>query len=160
MTDEKNWVRFSVYEWQDVLDKNGRRYGRIQKAFTKSNKVQAEQSPNQPFSFALWPQTRACASFRQVSLGMCLRGFKPNVADEIDRIRRWKRERAASQTGPAPRSPRQSEKCLNEVYQECGQQQQQEAGGDPNPKLLAWKENNEHDEKIHISYPQASCCLW
>jgi len=158
MTDEKNWGAVPVYEWQDVLDKNGKKIWDESKKRYKSNKVQAGTEPKPTFQLRSMAQTRACAkAFRQVlSWVVVLGGFKPNVAEELIDSQMEEKKEQPPQTGPAPQIGRKSEKSSNEVVPEGGQQQQQgQPDGDPDPKLLAWKENNEHDEKIHISYPQS-----
>jgi hypothetical protein len=104
MTDEDNWGNVPVYEWKDVLDKDGKKIWdanlRNGKGGYKATREMVSSKPKPLFQLRSMAQTRACAkALRQVlSWVVVLGGFQPNVAEEM----------IESQLGPdEPRQTRQ-----------------------------------------------------
>lgn len=92
MRDEENWGSRPKYEWQDILDTNGKKIWdqalRQGKGAYKQRKVQVGSTPVPLFQLRSMAQTRACAKalsnvFKWV---VVLAGYKPTPAEEMDGV--------------------------------------------------------------------------
>lgn len=89
LNDEENWGMRAKYEWQDVLDAQGKKTWEFnaekQKNLPKRNKVKVGETPTPLFQLRSMAQTRACAKalsnlFKWV---VVLAGYKPTPAEEM-----------------------------------------------------------------------------
>ena len=115
LDDEANWGAVPVYEWQDELDKDGKKIwidGPNGKKRPKANKVQTGTTPKPQFQLRSMAQTRACAkALRQVlSWVVVLGGFKPNVAEEMIEAQLGPEDTGKQAKAPVAQPTRASEK--------------------------------------------------
>lgn len=88
LSEEESWGKIAKYEWQDVLDDNGKKIwveGKDGKKRPKANKVQVGEVSKPLFQLRSMAQTRAGArALRQVfAWVVVLAGYKPSVAEEM-----------------------------------------------------------------------------
>jgi hypothetical protein len=111
LNDEENWGMRARYEWQDVLDSNGRKIWEFNKEkgkeLPKRQKVQVGETATPLFQLRSMAQTRACAKalsnlFKWV---VVLAGYKPTPAEEMTGVIDREPDLPSEQQAPNPTSP-------------------------------------------------------
>lgn len=115
LNDEEKWSERPKYEWQDVLDKDGKRIwndrARGGKGAYEAKRVKVGTDPVPLYQLRSMAQTRACAkAFRNcLSWVVVLAGYRPTPAEELDgEIEHVSFGDQGKQTQPVASAPRES----------------------------------------------------
>lgn len=116
LSDEENWGDVPYYEWEDVLDENGKKIWdqnlRNGKGGYKSRKVQKGSKPKPLFQLRSMAQTRAEAKALKgvFSWVVVLAGYKPTPAEELTGHEDFDQSGGREQKPPVQQPQRASDK--------------------------------------------------